>query len=119
MAPSARTISAMRRAGSDHGELNRFTMCGRTCDPSPSTHGLRRAQVAARMADTERALHPVAADHPANPAHERRETAGEAVEEREVHERPDRPCGEPTQPDPAPTEDGAESPDGGDAPQIP
>ena len=27
----------MRAAGCDHGELNRFSMCRRTCDPNPST----------------------------------------------------------------------------------
>ncbi len=27
----------MRAAGCDHGELNRFSMCRRTCEPSPNT----------------------------------------------------------------------------------
>ena len=34
-ASSARTISCIRRAGSDHGDPKRFTMWGRTCDPEP------------------------------------------------------------------------------------
>ena len=32
----ATTISRMRAAGRPHSELNRFSMCGRTCEPRPS-----------------------------------------------------------------------------------
>src|SRR5271154_2103583 len=37
IARRASTYSRMRAAGCDQGELNRFSICRRTCDPNPST----------------------------------------------------------------------------------
>src|SRR6185312_9520173 len=78
----------------------------------------RQAQVAAGVPHAELALRTVPADERAGPFDDRAEAVAEAVDEREVDERPHDPAGEPAQVDPLEVHDRAEAADRGGASEV-